>query len=274
MRSAGIDADGYKLQTSVYKYPEQCSITRARLMRNIYADVFIIFHSHMEMLPHIAVNAINRSRIIVVHTGTRFRKNSYTISRDCKDFRNVIALPEFAQYLPHADYVVGCIDDRKIQQAPAHGNRFGHYPSNPVVKGTETIIRVASKAEVSIDIDGERIPYAKHLNRVASADIIVEMHKPIQDGGFTYGSFGMQALEAAAMGKVVITNNVTGQDLYQKTYGDCELEIANTESELLNKLTTWKHGDTIQKGASTLKWYNEKHSIVATGRRWKQILRG
>jgi hypothetical protein len=39
MRSAGIDADGYKLQTSVYKYPEQCSITRARLMRNIYADV-------------------------------------------------------------------------------------------------------------------------------------------------------------------------------------------------------------------------------------------
>jgi hypothetical protein len=123
MRSAGIDAEGYKLQQSVYKYPEQCSITRSRLMRNIQADVYMIFHSHLECFDALQKNS---GRFIFVHTGTRFRSNADAIKKRTQSHTNVIVLPEFAKHLPNAHYVVGCIDDRKIQQAPAHGNRLGH----------------------------------------------------------------------------------------------------------------------------------------------------
>ena len=266
---AGVDATGYKLQRSVFNYPLQCKITRGSMMKNISADLYVIFHSHLEVLPYIP----SKARIIVVHTGTRFRKNAYRIVKECADFRNVIALPEFAQYLPHADYVVGCIDDRTIRPVLPVQNRFGHYPSNPDTKGTETIRRVAAMANVPIHIDTTRMNYQHHLARVAGVDVVVEMHKPTQDGGFPYGSFGMQALEAAAMGKVVITNNVSGEDLYARTYGDCALEIANSEYQLYDKLIKWKNGDTNGKGREVVAWYREKHSMAATGKRWAGIIR-
>lgn len=271
MKRAGLDIDGYKLQRSVFGYTSQCKITRPGLIRNIRADIFIIFHSHMEVLPYI--NCSNNPRIVVVHTGTRFRKNADRLAFECSSYHNVIALPEFAEHLPNADYIVGCIDDTLIQQHPVSGNSFGHFPSNPIVKGTETIRRVAKMAKVNVFIDTNRLPNDEHLKRIASFDIIVEMHNPIQDG-YAYGSFGMQALEAAAMGRVVITNNVNGMELYQRTYGDCELEIANTEQELFRKLTHWKHADTNSKSERVVAWYREKHSMSATGRRWAEVLGG
>jgi len=270
MRITGVDADGYKMQQSVFNYPRQCKITKGSLMKNIRADVYVVFHSHLEVLNYLP----HKSRVIVVHTGTRFRKNAERITKECAGFGNVIALPEFAQYLPDAEYVVGCIEDKAIRPAYPVQNRFGHFPSNPQTKGTDVIRRVAMDAGVPIHIDTTRINYQHHLARVASVDVLVEMLKPKQDGLFDYGSFGMQALEAAAMGKVVITNNVTGQDLYQRTYGDCELEIANDEQQLLHKLIKWKHGDTNAKGRAVAAWYQAKHSMAATGKRWAQIVRG
>lgn len=271
MRMAGVDATGYKMQQSVYNYPVQCSISRGSMMRNITADVYMVFHSHMEVLNYINTN---RSPVVVVHTGTRFRKNADQITKECVGYRNVIALPEFATHLPDADYVVGCIDDRSIRQVPPVQNRFGHYPSNAEVKGTEVIRRVSIKAGVPIHIDTTRMNYLNHVKRVSSVDIIVEMLKPRQDGGYAYGSFGMQALEASAIGKVVITNNLTGQELYARTYGDCELEIANDEQQLYDKLIQWRNGDTINKGRAVAAWYHAKHGMAATGKRWAGIVRG
>jgi len=271
MKQAGLNIDGYKLQRSPFIYRNECRITRPGLIRNIRADVFIIFHSHIELLSY--VDRSNNPRIIVVHTGTRFRQNSARIIDDTKDFEHVIALPEFATSLPNAHYIVGCIDDKLISPMPVFNNLFGHFPSNPVVKGTETIRRVSKMAKVDVFIDTNRLPNDEHLKRIAAFDIIVEMHNPIQDG-YAYGSFGMQALEAAAMGRVVITNNVNGMELYQRTYGNCELEIANTEQELFRKLTHWKHADTISKSERVVAWYREKHSMAATGRRWAEVLGG
>lgn len=270
MKQAGINIEGYKLQRSPFRYRNELRLTKPGLIRNIRADVFIIFHSHIETLAYI--DRSNNPRIIVVHTGTRFRQNYARILSETADFQHIIALPEFAELIPNAEYIVGCIDDKLISPMPVFNNLFGHFPSTPEVKGTETIKRIAREADISMIIDTNRLPNDEHLRRIMIVDIVVEMHNPIQ-GGRPYGSFGMQALEAAAMGRVVITNNMNGQDLYQRTYGDCELEIANTEDELLKKLLHWKYADTISKSKQVVAWYKDKHSMAATGRRWAKVLR-
>jgi len=150
-------------------------------------------------------------------------------------------------------------------------NRFAHYPSNPQVKGTDMILRCAQDARVKV-MTGGILPYEEHIRRLnTQCDIYIEMMN-CKQGEKQYGSFGMTALEAASLGKVVITNNATGQDLYQSTYGDCELVIANTNHELIQSLQAYATINTSEKANATLQWFKKKHSQQATGKRLLRII--
>ena len=94
---------------------------------------------------------------------------------------------------------------------------------------------------------------------------------PMLNGNF-YGSFGMTALEGASYKKIVLTQNITGQELYKNTYGDCELVICNTYNELKKNILNYKDGETHQKANDTYLWWERNHSEYATGSRLADIL--
>ena len=84
----------------------------------------------------------------------------------------------------------------------------------------------------------------------------------------------MTALEAAALGKVVI-GQFDNRETYEKEYGPSPIITANTEEELvevLNDLSTWSPDKIRQQQLMTREWVERHHSFESIGERLKGIL--
>jgi len=155
-----------------------------------------------------------------------------------------------------------------------HPLEIAHYPSNTEVKGTNHIINMLSdisSAKYYFICDTNEVDYRQQLDRLKTCDIYIEMFK-MELGQNIYGSFGITALEAAAMGKIVVTNNLH-KELYQDVYGDCALQIVNTEKEFkdkINQLINLSTHELRELQHSTKQWVL-KHSYSATGDRIKSF---
>ena len=118
----------------------------------------------------------------------------------------------------------------------------------------------------------ELVTFAAQRDRMMSCDVYVELFNAILDGK-VYGSFGLTALEAAAMGKVVMTMNLH-RKIYEKHYGECALFICNTHHDFISALLRIQFSDAQyieQLRQATREWVVEKHSYEATGKRLKQL---
>lgn len=265
--SVGIESHAYKLSKHPFSYTNEATIITLDELKNIEADLFIIYHSDIELKPFV------NGRVIYYHTGSKYRLNKIKIQKSVNDAElNLIALPEFHNTgLSNEIYLIGATPEPNGVQTVT--NRFAHYPSNPEVKGTDLIIKTFNELSIPLATSLERVSYSEQLKRMANCFVYVELFAPLQ-GSMQYGSFGMTALEAASYRCVVITNNVTGQQLYKDTYGHCELEIANTLSELKTKIKYWNDNETTEKAERTFNWWQRNHSYKATGTRFAEILRG
>jgi hypothetical protein len=99
----------------------------------------------------------------------------------------------------------------------------------------------------------------------------------LESGGMPFGEWGNTALEAAALGKIVVTNSLN-TDLYRAEYGDCALQIANTPEalkETLQRLISLSDGELTQLKLQSREWVENKHSMMPTGERmWDKVYRG
>jgi len=262
-----VDSYCYKLNPHPFKYKNEASLITVEGLKELKADVFILFHSDYELEQYLS------GPVVYYHTGTKFRQNSERIKYHTTSAPlHLIALPEFHGVLKNEAYLIGSVEQHHTNRY-IKGNVFGHYPSNAGVKGTNQILEWFDSVGVTYNADATTLPYEQHIKRLDSCDIYVELFSPTQ-GGKPYGSFGMTALEAAQLGKVVITQNLSGVNLYVNTYGECELEIANTAEEFKRKIIYYKDAKVQDKSNRVVEWFNEKHSQRATGLRLKRLLEG
>jgi glycosyltransferase involved in cell wall biosynthesis len=74
------------------------------------------------------------------------------------------------------------------------------------------------------------------MNRISECDIYID-HQAYELGGQPYGEFGIAALEAAAMGKIVVS--CTGkQKRYEKENGKIGMLVSNSPEELKSTLVS------------------------------------
>jgi glycosyltransferase involved in cell wall biosynthesis len=242
------------------------------------ADVIQIMHSYPEFLAY----AVSRKkRIFVYHTGTNYRMNSKGMNTIFNDYveRSFTDQCEFMGLnAKNLTYIATAIDTDKFRQnlRPADaGKVIGHFPSNKVVKGTDKILEMLGNLTVKYDLNYStlKVGHKQQLNRMKDCDIYIEMFAPMQ-GNHTYGCYGVTAFEAAAMGKVVITNN-NNQTVYHNAYGECALRIVNTENEFMHELNylLGLESHVIKEIQSrSRQWVLEKHSYQATGEYLKKFL--
>lgn len=258
---AKVDSQCFKLNRHPFKYSDEATIIEFEKISELRADLFIIYHSDYELQPLIKGN------VIYYHTGTKFRQ-----LQDKSIFNNhvnLIALPEFNNLIPNQYYLIGGVNQREYI-APT-GNTFSHFPSNPSVKGTDLIRATFANLRIPIKISEQRLSNEDYLKELSQSDIYVELFSPKQ-GAQMYGSFGMTALEAASFGKVVLTQNLTGKELYEKTYGECELVFFDNQEELIRKISIFAKTDISEKSIKTYNWFTKNHSLFATGQRFRGIL--
>jgi hypothetical protein len=278
LKAVGVESCSYCLASHPFGYPKQSEVVAIERIAELTndADFVIVHHSDFELLKY-----ISNKNIIHYAAGTKYRQNPESINKlfaGC--LTTFFALPEF-QYTVGSNsyYIVGAVDIN-VEVRPINERLVvAHYPSNPEVKGSAEIIRIVSELQKQYDFDFryslDRVSYTEQQKRLSECDIYVELLAPTQ-GGKPYGSFGLTALECAAMGKIVVTQNITGKDIYFKAYGVNALKPVNHSSHLSNMIhdlvTTEDRNDIIGFMANSREWIVNNHGYGATGERVLNIL--
>ena len=149
-----------------------------------------------------------------------------------------------------------------------HGTKFAHYPRGGN-KGTPLIVSVFEELGIPIEYSMQQVSHFENMKRMSECDVYV---CEVRDWSpFTWG---ITALEAAALGKIVITN-FDALERYEKEYGKCELVVANSKDELREKVKEiyeWQPNQILEKKKATRKWAETYHSFEAVGQRLRRII--
>jgi len=309
VQSLGLDVLALKGEYHRMAYPEQVPIhpdlidieaaeyliNRPRLIQ--YSKDAKVIHYFTSKFIFCGVDP-QKVKNVMQHGGTIYRNNHKKLNEmynqvvdssiiQCPDLLGLGAKNEHWIYYP--------VDTDFIQPDFTTNDKLiiGHFPSNPEVKGTSTIVKIIEKLEKSPlakrfkyignrkdswskdFIKEELVLWADNLKRLKKCDIIIETCNDNIDGN-VYGEWGNTAIEAAALGKIVITNSLA-QDLYKKEYGECALEIANTPEELeqtLTRILSLSNAEIELLKVKTRHWVGDKHSIPATAVKiWDKVYR-
>jgi len=294
LRSVGVKAKAFALFEETFSYPKQAEkYSNFDRMESLVNDATIIIFMHSD--DHFVKFPfdLKGKRVGVFHGGTRYRFDSIAFNHvwnNLADFCIIQTGDLLDLGAKNQLWVLPAIDTKTFKAKASIPDKngliqFAHYPNKPMIKGTvfiENAIRKASrKHKLTWRWSEERIKdWKKNIDRMAKCDVYIEACMPEQTNQrtgkqFRYGEWGMQGLEAAALGKAVITH-FRSKERYEKEYGvSCPLLVANSETEIYQRITECcEMGlDGVRKlGRETRKWAEKNHSYEAVGARLKRLL--
>lgn len=278
LRAVGVHADGLKIHPHGFGYEQQHPLaTRQQIAEAIPKyDIVQIFNSDVLMLE---LTRGFKGKLLVYHTGTGYREKPKEHNERFNPvvWKTCIAHGEFAgQGAKNEVYIDRAVDTDKIK--PVYNNlekpyKFLHCPSSAKVKGTQAIQRMMEEVGANFKADTRILSHDESIERMKDCDIYVELFSP-EVNGKKYGHFGVTAIEAAAMCKVVVTQNLS-VDVYEKNYGSCPLILAKDEDDFKAKIKWLMNLEPLELRElqhAHRKWAVEKHSFKAMGEKLKRIL--
>lgn len=276
LKSVGINSQSLCLVPHPFKYVKSSIVvTRMMMIEQMEAaDIIIIAHSFtsiLEMCKHMG------KRLFVIHTGTSYRQNPTGMNEIFNPVceRILFDSPEFDSLIKKEErnYISGAIDTDLIKFSNYKNSEltFAHYPNKPETKGTAKIQEMMRDFPLKFICDTTEVSHEENLKRISECDVYIELFAPKQRDK-AYGSFGMTAFEAAAMGKIVITNSLYNP-VYFDAYGENALLIANDESKFKEQINFCITSQIIDELKGFVRnWIVEKHSYKATGQYLIKVL--
>jgi hypothetical protein len=281
--SVGLDCDCVKLQKHSF-YEEQAEIVSYESLLHLIAsyDIIQFFHDNSSLWSAITPEILDK-KVIVYHTSSDYRKNYKVKNQLMKGaWKHIACMPEFVVMCPGSIYMVGAVDTDKLRPREFITGSdiiFGHYPSNPTVKGTAKIIEMMRNIEVHFRYsdDGAIVPHESQLAMMAACDVYIEMFADKDGLGSVYGNFGITALEAGALGRLVVTQ-CKDIEVYRKHYGETFFYPVTDENDFLSKiemLNSMSENDIKEEQILTRETLVRNHSYKATGNYFiKNVLNG
>jgi len=224
---------------------------------------------------------LSKKPVIVQHGGATYRNNAKQVNERVNPIANytIIQSPDLLELgAKNEHYFCFPVDTDYIQPNFKTNKhlKIGHFPSNSAAKGTNQILKTIKDVNLDSHYFGKRKPGVKsewvnwydNLMRMSECDIIIEKAQFELKRGWS-GEFGNTALEAAALGKIVITNSHQSF-AYQTAYGDHPLLIANNQKAFENHLhnvLSMNEKDINDLKQKTRQWAVDKHGITATANR-------
>jgi hypothetical protein len=275
LNEVGLDALALT-QCKISKYKDSAEMANTKFMKKkaLEADVIIFMHS-----KHINLGMdFNNKKVFVFHGGSKYRHNSDKINKIFNPIvdKTIIQTSDLLGLGAKDErWMLPPVDTKKLipnyHRLISNKLIIGHFPSSRVEKGTDIINEVANDLLIKSHnlmylYDDSKVSWEENLKRIALCDIYIEQIR--------WGEWGVTALEAAALGKIVITN-FKSLNRYRQQYGDCQLMVANNKVELrdtIKNLLTWNDNYIDEKKKLTRKWVKDNHSYKSIGNRLKQIL--
>lgn len=287
LKTVGVDSMMVKLNRHHFAYPEQGTICNMRKIVSLAQQAKIIQYIHSE---YINVGPLKGKRVFVIHGGSKYRQNADKINR----LFNPIVEKTIIQTADLLDlgaknqvWVLPPIDIDLIKPVYQMKNNkiiIGHYPSAAGVKGSSVIndiIKRINKDEqfknrIQYNFSDKLVNWNQNIKRMSDCDIYIEALN-LEQNGKPYGEWGITCLEAAALGKIIITHS-KNSERYKKEYGECPLNIANSPEELeesLKKLILLKDSEILEKKKEIRHWVETYHNYRAIGKRlFKKVYNG
>lgn len=277
LKSVGVDCHSFKLQDHPFKYPKQSDIVSVeRMIEEIKkADVVQFFHDNISLF-NLILPYCKDKKLIGYHTTSLYRKEHERLNTQMNPhiYRAVNCMPEFMDKgAKNEVYMVGAVDTKflsNFKRKPKRPYIIGHYPSNPVVKGTVTVRgtilnAVGSGNGVELMYSEKQVGYVEQLNRISDCDIYVEMLTDVDGLGSSYGNFGITALEASAMGKYVLTQ-CNDWEVYSNTYGwDFPFFHIRHRNDLFSECRNFIYADLKKDRHDMSNILERKHGYKASG---------
>lgn len=294
MKKIGYKAKAFAMHSHSLGYPKQAETYKSfdRLEKiATSADVVVFMHSnpHFLKLPF----DLSVERLAVFHGGSIYRSNPVVINSVFNPLVDISLIQTgdlLGKGAKNEKWVLTGIDTdtikpRKIITSNVSNPKesplvIAHFPHKSNVKGTvfiENAMRLVKKScnkPISWYCKDEVVPYKKNLDRMAKCDIYIEAMMPTLNGK-PYGEWGVTCLEAAAMGKVVVTHFLSIDRYKKEITKDCPLIVANSEKELfiqLRQLLLKSRSEIQEIQKATRAWAVKHHSLKAQGYRLKKAL--
>lgn len=280
LKSIGVDAEAYTKALHGLNYEHQ-----ATLLNNLddiskaYDSASYVVHIHSYLVLDPSGKKHNYKGRYVFHGGSLFRKRPGFFNHlfneavnasliQTWDLMNLGAKNQVWMFPP--------IDTDKFQPDFTSYRQNGklmvaHYPSS-ILKGSSVIIPVLQKLHENNIIDASysnglyTLPHHVHLRMKASCDVYVESLIPKE---IKCREWGVSAMEAAALGKIVLTN-FDGYSEYVKEYGSCPFFVLKEPEDIYEYLTylaSMTDDEILELKQKTRAWIETCHSRKATGQR-------
>lgn len=292
VRAAGRDAMHLTLTPLVFNALDGSDelIESMDHLKNAIDDATTIVFMHSN--PHFVRLPIDTGdkKIAVFHGGSQYRNNPVMINQI---FNMVVnqSLVQTADLLglgaKNEKYINNGVDIQSIRETAGderpNGKRIviGYFPSNPATKGYGTVAPILNKIQqdykgkVNIITTASQHPWEVNIKFMAKCHIVIDGVQPAL-GTKYYGEWGVQALEAAALGKVVFSH-FRREDIYRKYLGGHCINACNNGMELYDKLTQMLDSSTKQKiikrGRSAAAWCERVHALEPFGLRILEALK-
>lgn len=277
LQAAGVSCSGMKLIKHNFDYSNVLPVvTPQEMMNEVMSgkyNVLQLFNSDATL-----INCLKnfKGKKVVYHTGSAYRAKPTQLNAVFNPIidKAIIALGEFAQLgAKNYSFISVSVDVPRPAIDRTNTMKFLHCPSNPIVKGTNTIVKLMKNFPVDFKCDKTILPHPENIKRMKECDIYIELLNP-EINGNKYGSFGTTAAEAAMLGKIVITQNLSA-DVYEQNYGSCPLILVKDEHDFIEKvrrLLSLSPLEIFRLKREHQQWAIEKHSYLATGLRLKRII--
>lgn len=307
LKHLGMNVTYFKGNLHKFNYPEQAAIHQAIAEKKPMAWFPVVVrvpelqslvkkadvvHFFASTLIDTGID-LRTKKVIIQHGGTTYRlepEKSNDVFNQFVD-ATIIQFPTLMGYgAKNENLVYYPVDTDYIKPKDFNlcGNGkliIGHFPSDWTAKGTKLILDVLQKLKnteygkrfeyVGLQgLHGENIYWYENIERMRKCDIIIETIQP-ELRGKPFGEWGNTALEAAALGKIVITNSIR-QDMYKKEYNNIPpLFIANDGDMLeqsIKEICDMDEAEIKIKKKYHRCWAEEYHSIQATAKRlWENV---
>lgn len=275
LKAAGVECTTLKLHAHAFGYTKTAPIVteETMLLSCRVFDVVQIFHSDLRCL-RIFEQSKSDANLVVWHTGTPYRSNWRNMN---EYFKNAMVICDEASLMHMAvepRFIHTGIDTDLIKPNYYKSGAyiFAHYPSNKERKGSSEILEALNETGVHYNYSDTILSTPQYYNRLASCDVYIEMLNNYWHG--EYGNYGVTATDAAALGKIVITQCLYPQ-IYEEVYGKCELIFVRTQIELIDRIE-WLNNlpalEFLNMQYKTRQWVVKNHGLKATGERLKSII--
>ena len=287
LREVGVDAKavtmfvGYSCKP---KHAEVCSLEKIKRYAKS-AEIIQFMHSEYFDLD------LKNKRVFVFHGGGKYRSKpgiKNTLFNSIVE-KSIIQTGDLLGLgAKNEVWVLAGVDTNNIQ--PIYKRQsdkiiVGHFPSSAIVKSSRGIGKVMKglKKEFGSKFEyissSTKLGWVKNMKRVSECDIYIDACTPLLKSkkdpkGSKYGEWGVAAIEAAALGKIVISHMLS-RKRYEKKFGKCAIRVANSLDEVRDRmieLLSMSDDELLQIKKDTRLWVEKFHSSYYMGKRLKEVV--